>query len=199
MKWAIWRHIQSERSHITTLQEYSALAKQICPNIEVGFIAKSEIDQQSAFLDAKWEGVMALPQTHRVRYIQASGADEVKVADTSNKIEKCFRACRISNTNVTPPTNSTTEQDSPDAQTQLPALNLTIGLWVIVKYEGGEFPGEVTCIEDSDVEVNIMHRSANAWKWPRPEDKIYSRNIIVRVINPLSVAGNRGHFLFEYI
>ena len=91
MKRAVWRHIRLERSHITTLQEYSALAKQLCPNIQVEFVAKSEIDQQSAFLDAKWEGVMAVPQTHRVHCIQASGADEVKVADTSNEIEKCFR------------------------------------------------------------------------------------------------------------
>ena len=89
---------------------------------------------------------MAVPQTHRVHCIQASGADEVKVADTSNEIEKCFRVCRIRNTNVTPQTNSTTEQDSPievDAYPQLPVLNLTIGLWVIVKYEGEEFPEEV--------------------------------------------------------
>ena len=29
-----------------------------------------------------------------------------------------------------------------------------------MKYE--EFPGEMTCIENSDIEVNIMYRSANA-------------------------------------
>ena len=114
--------------------------------------------------------MMAVPRTHRVHCVQASGVDEVKVADTSNEIEKCFRVCRICNTNVTPPTNSTTEQDFPienDAQPQLPVLNLTIGLWVIVKYEGEEFPGVVvTCIDDSDIEVNIMHRSANTWKRP---------------------------------
>ena len=49
---------------------------------------------------------------------------------------------------------------------------------------------------DIHVEVNIMHRSANSWKWPKPEDKIfYSRNKIVRVINPPSVAGNRAHLM----
>ena len=69
-----------------------------------------------------------------------------------------------------------------------------------MKYKGEEFPGEVTCIEDSDVEVNVMHRSANSWKWPRPKDKIfYSRNKIVHVINPPSVAGNRGQFVFKDI
>ena len=197
VKRAVWRHIRSEKSHIITPKQYSALAKQLCPNIQVEFIAKNEIDQQSAFLDAKWKGVMAVPQTHRLHGIQSSGADEVKVADTSNGMEKCFRVCRISNPNVTFPTTSTTEQDSPiedDAKPKLQTLNLMIGEWVIVNYEGEEFPGEVTCIEDSDVEVNVMHRSANAWKWPRPEDKIfYSRD---KIVNPPSVAGNRGQFVF---
>ena len=55
--------------------DYAALAKQLCSNVEIEFVAKSEIDQQFAFLDAKWEGVMAVPQTHRLRCIQDSSAD----------------------------------------------------------------------------------------------------------------------------
>ncbi len=190
------------------------------PNIEVQFVSKSEIDQQCAFLDAKWKGVMAVPQTHKVHCIRASGTDEVVVADTSNEIEISFRVCRIRNTVVTPPTTlapttlaieqesligdeSQIENEPPSedntTQLQLPALNLTIGQWVFVKYEDEEFPGEVTAVEDVDIEVNVLHRSANAqWKWPRPEDKIfYPRNRIVRVINPPSVAGNRGQFVFR--
>ena len=80
---------------------------------------------------------MAVLQTHRVHCIQASGADQVKVADTSNEIDKYFRICRIRKTIITPPTQSATGEDSPldnDIQPcQLPT-NLTIGLWVIVKY-----------------------------------------------------------------
>ena len=59
MKRTVWRHFRSER---TTPQEYSALAKQLCPNIKVDFVAKSDIDKQTAFLDAKWERVMANAQ-----------------------------------------------------------------------------------------------------------------------------------------
>ena len=36
-----------------------------------------------------------------------------------------------------------------------------------------EYPGEVTSIEDSDIDVSVMHKSVNAWKWPRSEDKIF--------------------------
>ena len=80
-------HIRSERSHVTNPHDYAALAKQLCSNVQIEIVAKSEIDQQFAFLDAKWEGVMAVPQTHRVHCIQVSGADQVKVADTSNENE----------------------------------------------------------------------------------------------------------------
>ena len=96
---------------------------------------------------------------------------------------------------ATPAATSTSKHDIP-----VEALNLSIGQWVLVSYEGNEFPGEVTSMDDSDIEVNVMHRSANAWKWPRPEDKIfYSRDKVVRVINPPTVAGNRGQFMFNDI
>ena len=56
---------------------------------------------------------------------------------------------------------------------------------VFSKYADEEYPGEVTSIEDSDIEVSVMHKSVNAWKWPRPEDKIfYPATQIVRVFNP---------------
>ena len=117
MKRTVRRHIRSERSQVTTPHDYAELAKQLCSNVQIEFVAKSEIDQQFAFLDAKWECVMAVPQTHRVHCVQASGADQVKVADTSNEIDKYFRICRICQT-ITPPTQSATGEDSPlDDQT----------------------------------------------------------------------------------
>ena len=69
-----------------------------------------------------------------------------------------------------------------------------------MKYDGEELPGEVTGIEKSDLQVNVMHRSANAWKWPRSEDKIfYPSNNILCIVNPPTVAGNRGQFVFQDI
>ena len=62
VKRTVWRHIRSERSHVTIPHDYAALAKQLSSNVQIEFVAKSEIDQQFAFLDAKWEGVMAVPE-----------------------------------------------------------------------------------------------------------------------------------------
>ena len=50
---------------------------------------------------------------------------------------------------------------------------------IVVQIVGEEFPWQVTCVEDCGVEINFMHRSGNAWKYPRSEDKIfYCRNKI---------------------
>ena len=81
MKRTVWRHIRSERNHVITPHDYATCTEQLCSNVQIEFVAKIEIDQQFAFLDAKWEGVMAVPQTHRVHCIIASGADQVKLAD----------------------------------------------------------------------------------------------------------------------
>ena len=39
----VWRHIKSERSHITTPAEYSLVAKHLSPNIQVEFVAKDVV------------------------------------------------------------------------------------------------------------------------------------------------------------
>ena len=40
VKRAVWRHIRSQRSHNTTQQEYSAIAKQLCPNIKLNSLPR---------------------------------------------------------------------------------------------------------------------------------------------------------------
>lgn len=95
VKRVVWRHIQSEKSHINTPHEYAMLAKNLCPNIEVKFIPKSDVDMQTAFLDARWDGVMAVPRTHSVHCIQACDADNVKVADVSDDIERASECVKF--------------------------------------------------------------------------------------------------------
>ena len=84
---------------------------------------------------------MAVPQTHRVHCIQASGTDQVKYLIRQTRLINVSEFCRIRKTFITPPTQSATGEDSPlddDIQPyQLPP-NLTIGLWVIVKYADEE-------------------------------------------------------------
>ena len=40
------------------------------------------------------------------------------------------------------------------------------GDWVLVNYDGADFPREKTNIVGSDHEVNVMHKCGAFWKWP---------------------------------
>jgi len=122
---------------------------------------------------------------HRVHCIQASGSDKVKVADISSEIGTSFRLFHIPKSTCVPAQNEEAQE-----------LLLTVGLWVVVKYD--EFPGEITSIDD--IEVNTMTRGAKTWKWPIPEDKLFcNKKNVLCIITPPSVAGNRGQFRFTDI
>ena len=96
------------------------------------------------------------------------------------------------------------EDDSPDpphSKIAMPTqLTLSVGQWVLVKYDDLEFPGVVTSCGETETEVSVMHKSGNAWRWPTNPDKIYyERANILREINPPKAASHRGQFIFDDI
>ena len=69
------------------------------------------------------------------------------------------------------------------------AVSLCVGQWVVVDYDGENFPG-ACCNGDDQFEVSVMHKSGNHWKWPKVVDKIlYARDDIVRTTCPPRGAG----------
>ena len=76
---------------------------------------------------------------------------------------------------------------------QADSTTLKVGQWVVVNYDGIEFPREVTTCE-TDVQVSVMHRSGNAWRWPtNPDEIFYEHQSILQKINFPKASGNRGH------
>ena len=79
-------------------------------------------------------------------------------------------------------------------------FTLKVGQWVVVNYDGLEFPGEVTTCAETDAKVNVVYRSRNAWKWPTiPDIMFHEHRNILRQINPPKASGNRGQFTFDDI
>lgn len=73
VKRSVWRQIRSGQTHITTAEQYAKIAGDRNPNIHVQFVAKSKVDEVKLFLDARWEGVRAVPQTHKMHCFIAKG------------------------------------------------------------------------------------------------------------------------------
>ena len=74
-----------------------------------------------------------------------------------------------------------------------------VGQWVVVSYDGIDYPGEVRSIDsNTGVQVNVMHKSGSCWKWPKSRDMIYySKSDILRLINAPVAAGHRRQFSFS--
>ena len=57
------------------------------PYRSIQAIGKGDIDQIEPQLDAKWEGVLAVPKTHKMQCIIPKGKGMVMVLDTSDSKE----------------------------------------------------------------------------------------------------------------
>ena len=63
------------QTHITTAEQYAKVAGDRNPNIYT--VAKSKVDEVKSFLDVRWEGVRAVPQTHKMHCFIQKGRDNV--------------------------------------------------------------------------------------------------------------------------
>ncbi|KAJ2937645.1 hypothetical protein O0L34_g19319 [Tuta absoluta] len=78
-------------------------------------------------------------------------------------------------------------------------LDVDMGSYVIVKYEGEYFPGQIKKIDGHNAEVSTMVlSSATTFKWPEKEDILwYGPESIVEIIKlPVSI-NNRGSYKVE--
>ena len=69
VKRSVWRHVKSGQTHITTPAKYAAVAKERNTNVNVEFIPSATIEAKSRELDPFWQGVFAVPRTHKMHCI----------------------------------------------------------------------------------------------------------------------------------
>ena len=72
------------------------------------------------------------------------------------------------------------------------------GDWVLVTYDGGNqpYPGEITEVHKSSLQIKVMERTGGNFKWPKREDIIYAMENVVKSLNQPTVVGKRGQLNF---
>ena len=76
-------------------------------------------------------------------------------------------------------------------------MDIQVGQWVVVQYDGVQYTAEVILIDTNCVRVNVMHKSGSCWKWLQSRDMIsYKKSDILRIISVPVAAGHRGQFSF---
>lgn len=160
---------------IQSAKDFAAVAAELNTKTEVWYLGEDLIENE---IESKkpWENVQAVPGIKELHLIQCSenGYVYAKKNAFSNSIVEPFTKAR--------PTS----------------INLVPGNWVVVTYDGKEYPGEIIFIENENkVQVSVMVPTGpmNHFKWPHPRDCIfYTREEIVREIDPPEVANSRGLF-----
>lgn len=69
---------------------------------------------------------------------------------------------------------------------------ISIGDYVVVKYEGEFFPGMILNLKSTEVEVKTMTMSGLNWKWPERDDVLWYPKSDTRKINPPIIVNHRG-------
>ena len=202
VKCAVWRHVHNGCSHVTSAKTFCDIVAARNPNVHVKFIASTEIFANKEMLDNHWSDTKPVPKTHQIHFVRPCGDYHLFVANTSHQSEQLAKV--VIKTRA--PEDDELEQSATDLSVAEDIyenlenmLQIAVSDWVIVTYDGQQFPGEVSYVDDcaGEVKVNVMHPSGCNWKWPRKPDHIlYKRENVVKKIEPPTVAGARGQFYF---
>ena len=78
-----------------------------------------------------------------------------------------------------------------------PHTNVTVGDFIICRYEGELFPGRVTSIhpDGKGAQVMAMQKCAGGWRWPKKKDEIdyLEEDIIDKIKYPVPVNNRRTY------
>lgn len=82
--------------------------------------------------------------------------------------------------------------------------DICIGSWVLVLYNGKQYPGRVISINDGDYEVKtlmeVQYLGKQMYKWPSRDIIFYSPTAIVKILQSLKISKGhgRGARLYEF-
>ena len=150
------------------------------------YLSSEEIRSSSEFLTNRWEGVLPIPAIQKQHVFRRAGTAELLVGR--------YASDSLQSITVYP-----LQQGGPQVKAVEPqALSLSVGDWVLVKYDGSCFPGEVKAVVKEEVQVSVMIPSGSIfYKWPTPEDSIfYQMDNVVRKLKPPILKSARGTYEF---
>lgn len=100
---------------------------------------------------------------------------------------------------VDDPETDESDESEDESESELPMhmdmSSVSVGQFVVVNYEGSEFPGSVKSVEETGAVVSVMQKCIkHGWKWPNQRDELlYCWEDILRPLNDVKEK-KRGMF-----
>lgn len=175
---------------------FAEVATQLMPSTKVVHISQKEIDEIIA-KDNPWNDVPAVQGIHKIHVATCLHPDRIlKLYRTAGDIYPIAEHILVPTDESSAVTPQPLESSVSSCVGQ--KLQLQVGDWCMVLYDGCEFPGTVTTVVEDDVEVSVMVPAGKNWKWPNKADKIFYRpDSILRKLPAPSPVGSRMQFQFK--
>jgi len=164
---------------------------------------------RSDILNRRWDHVLAIPALQKQHIFKTSGqsslligrfASDIPLKDVSFAKPQLKESNDENNRNLvateSEPAQFTLHNSMENEPTQL--IYPEIWEWVVVRYDGSLFPGEVKAIGDQEVQVAVMIPAGSHYKWPQGGDCIFYKltDVVRRKLSPPIVKSARGTFDF---
>lgn len=171
--------------------DFAKEVKKLMPNINVKYVSQEKICK-SINIRNPWCGVKDVPGVRKAHFMacEGNGCVALYTDTTSSELLNKVRygnVCVSDNVALYP--------------SEVKNVDCKLGDWVLVKYDGKTYPGEVTGLGSGQgVQVSVMRKAylGQNWKWPDKKDEIlYEHHNILKKIDPPVPIGTRGQFTFN--
>lgn len=158
------------------------------------YIPTNEVRSHSDFLDRRWESTLAITGIQKHHVFQCAGMNELFIGHYASYLPRQkIRISQYSPERV----NLQHRENISETMSGSAALDVRVGEWVLVRYDGSLFPGEVKGIGEQEINVSVMVPSGSHFKWPAIEDSIfYQMTDVIKKLSPPVLKSARGTFEF---
>ena len=192
----VWMETLSRRAVINSLEDFCEVARKKEQHVEVIAVTAASIKSCSAdiSLEESFASSTAVKGIKKMHYVTA--LQDGKIICKEYTRQEC-------NDDVSQQDSKTDESDSDkwydDRCQQLAPhpVHINVEDFVICKYEGEVFPGQVTAVhpEGKGARIKVFEKCAGGWRWPKHVDEIdYLQKDIIQHIKFPQPINNRGTY-----
>jgi hypothetical protein len=204
VKRAVWRSVKAGRP-IFTVKEFSERAAELCPNINILYISKENVEMTltTEFKETIWPTTLkTVPNTRSLHSVRVVNGFSIQHAETSDSTQwTTFSLLPTVPLEVPVDNVSSLLPPTPSSSNKENVQSVQVGDWILIPRGDNLLPSLVSMIGTNMAIVKVMqpgneHRLQ--WKWPQQEDIVaYPISQIRRKIASPVCVSKRGLFVFK--
>ena len=193
----VWMETLSRQEVVISLEDFCQVAMKKDGKVEVIAVSAEEIETcaDEIALDDIFAASTSVDSIKKMHYVTVLANGKIKCKEFTNKVDIQGEAGASGMTE--PDGSDLDEWYDKECEKHAPQVSNEINEedFVICRYEGELFPGQVTKVYSMGARVKAMEKCAGGWRWPKQVDEIdYLAQDIVQKIEFPEPINNWGTF-----